>query len=410
MATLHKLTDAQCRSARCEDKDGKPLKVRKLADGGNLFLWVTPEGAKRWRYRYSVQGKEKLLSVGVYPEVTLAQARVRAAELRQQTDPGAARRAVKAKAVTAAGNDFESVARAWHSLHKAHWSVKYAHDLLSFFERYAFRLIGSTPVSDLVSADIVKVLRPVASAGRVDAAHKFLPVFGRILSYAKGEGLCSHIVSNDINAKDSLPKIVKTKHAAVGIKELPKLLCAINGYEGMQTRLALQLVFLTFTRANELLKATWDEVDFEEALLRIPPERMKKRLPLLVPLSPQAVAILRQLKEISCGSEFLFPGRSYKKPMVSGALLNAFNTLGYGGAQTTHGIRRIASTFLNGACDEEGRPLFSSDAIERQLAHVKDDVRGTYNEAEYLPQRVRMMAYWADYLDVKAREGSENNC
>lgn len=395
MAKLHKLTDTQCRSAVCTTGT-----VRKLADGGGLYLWITPDGARRWRYRFFVGKKEKLLSCGTYPDTTLKDARAAAAKLREQDDPGAARQAVKVAKTVAASNDFETVARAWHAKHSPHWNPKYVGDLLRLLERYTFPSLGHRQIDTLVSKDVTDVLEKIEAAGAITTAHKMLPIFGRILRYAKGKGFCTHIVSTDISAKDSLAKAVTKKHPAVSLKELPALLRKIDTLESQQTKLALKLVFLTFTRANELLKSTWDEINFDEALWRIPESRMKKRLALLVPLAPQAVAIFKELKEIGHGSEFVFPGRSYEKPMVSNTLLVALDTLGYGGEMTSHGVRRIASTTLNNAADSDERPLFSADAIERQLAHVSESVRATYNEAEYLGQRIKMMSYWADYLDA----------
>lgn len=404
------LRDVHCRNAVCPV--GKP--VKKLNDGDGLFLWVMPDGAKRWRYRYFVQkinrkGElakvEQLLSVGVYPDTTLAQARVKATALREQADPGQARKDTKQAKEVAASNTFESVTRAWHAKHAAHWSVKHAHDLLSLLERFAFPLIGSKPVSELESPDILNVLERIEATGTIDTAHRMLPIFGRILSYGKAKGFCQHIVSNDINAQDSLKKAIKKKHAAVTSKDLPALLRAIDVYPSQQTRLALKLVFLVFTRASEMLGATWDEIDLDNALWRIPETRMKKRLALLVPLAPQAVAILKELQPLSCGSQWVFPGRSHDKPMSSNALLSAFERMGYAGVMTTHGVRRIASTTLNEAVDSEERPIFNSDAVERQLAHVPESIRAVYNEAEYLGQRRKMMQWWSDHLNMKAKEG-----
>ncbi|WP_420170635.1 tyrosine-type recombinase/integrase [Pseudomonas alloputida] len=410
MAKIHKLSDAECRNAKCENSDGKPIKIRKLADGGGLFLWVHDDGRRYWRFRYVIQSKEGLLSVGTYPDVTLAQARAEAAKLRQQADPGAARKAQKAAQSVDNANTFETVARAWHGKQKNHWNPKYEKELLRALARYAFPMIGARPVSDLKSADVLAVLERIEATGAIGAAHRMLPVFTRILRYAKAKNLCEHIVSADISPKDALQKPLSKKQPAVSKTELPKLLRAINSYEQLgdnRTKLALKMVFLVFTRANEMLRAEWSEIDFDECVWRIPAHRMKMRLPLLVPLSTQALEILRELKEIGCGSEYVFPGHNHEQTLTSNALLSAFGRMGYGGVQTTHGIRRLASTILNDAADEEGRPLFNSDAIERQLSHVREDVRGVYNEAEYLVQRRRMMQWWANYLDEAAMKGME---
>lgn len=416
--SIHRLKDLECKSAECKDASGDPIKIRKMSDGGGLFLFITPDGAKRWRYRYMVQGVnrkgeqaiiEKLLSVGTYPDVSLADARAKAAELRDQADPGAARKAAKQVETVAASNTFDSVARAWHMKQKGHWNPKYAGDLLRLLTRYAFPMIGVRPIADLKSADVLAVLEKIEATGAVDAAHRLLPVFTRIFRYAKSKNLCEHIVSADISPKDALQKPKTKKQPAVNKEELPRLLRAINSYEQLgdyRTKLALKMMFLIFTRANEMLKAEWSEIDFDNGLWRIPANRMKMRLPLLVPLATQALEILNELKEISCGSEFVFPGHNHEQPLTSNGLLSAFKRMGFGGVQTTHGVRRLASTILNDAADEEGRPLFNSDAIERQLSHTKEDIRSTYNEAEYLVQRRRMMQWWANYLDEKAKKPS----
>lgn len=414
MATIPKLSDLDCKNAICTTDT-----VRKLADGEGLYLWVMADGPKLWRYRYSVQGfnrkgqparVEKVLSLGVYPDVSLAQARAKAAELRQQADPGAQRKAKKQAAAIASSNTFETVARAWHEKQKAHWNPKYTSNLLRALARYAFPMIGARPIGDLKSADVLAVLERIEATGAIGAAHRMLPVFTRIFKYAKAKNLCEHVVSADISPKDALQKPLSKKQPAVSKAELPKLLRAINSYEQLgdhRTKLALKMVFLVFTRANEMLRAEWSEIDLDERVWRIPAHRMKMRLPLLVPLSTQALEILKELKEIGCGSEWVFPGHNHEQTLTSNALLSAFGRMGYGGVQTTHGIRRLASTILNDAADEEGRPLFSSDAIERQLSHVREDVRGIYNEAEYLVQRKRMMQWWADYLDEAAKNGTD---
>lgn len=398
MAKLHKLTDTQCRSAVCTTGT-----VRKLADGGGLYLWIGKDGSRRWRYRYHVGGKEKLLSCGTYPDTTLKAARDKAAELRLQTDPGQARKAVKQAKTIATANDFEAVATAWLAEQK-HFNPKYRHDTTALFTNHVFQHIGKTPISALMSADLIPVIKGI---GASTVQRRLLSLFTRVFQYAIARSRdtgCTHNPTDNIS-NDELKKHVVKKHPRVTDKELPELLRKIDAYESEQTRLALKLLFLVFTRANELLRAEWSEIDFDEALWHIPGERLKMRLPLLVPLTPQAIAILKRLKEIGCGSPFVFPGRTHEKPLTSQALLLAFGKMGYAGDQTSHGIRHIASSTLNEAADEDSRPLFSADAIERQLAHVPESIRGVYNEAQYLPMRRKIMAYWADYLDIKIKEG-----
>jgi len=415
--------------ARYKDAKCKPgQKVLKMPDGGGLYLYVTDKGARAWRFRYHKPGVnrkgqpaqiEQLLSLGTFTDTTLAQARAAAQAMREQlaagVDPATARKADADADVAARANTFEVVTRAWLAK-QAHWSSKYRGDMLARLERYAFPKIGRRAIGELESPDVLAVLEAIEAAGAVDSAHRMLPVFSRILRHAKGKGLCQHVVSLDISARDSLRKPIKHKRPAVKPDQLPALLHAIDSLENRRIRLGLQLVTLTFLRANEMLKATWDEFDFSPVsqdqqrgmLWRIPANRMKKRLPLLVPLVPQSVAILEELRAISCGNELVFPGKSYEKPLTSKALLGALDRLGYGGVQTTHGLRRLASTQINDACDEEGRPLWSSDAVERQLAHVPESVRATYNEAEYIVARRKLMAWWANKLDTLRAVDSGN--
>jgi len=404
---LHQLTDAACRNAVCHTGT-----VRKLADGGGLYLWVGADGSKRWRYRYAVRGInrkgepaliEKLVSLGTYPAVTLAEARAKAAEARRQADPGAERKAKAHAENTAKSNTFEAVARDWLGRQKQ-WSPKYQHDTLARLERYAFPLIGKRPIGDLAAVDVLAVLDKAQAAGAVSTAYRLVPIFGRIFRYAKTRGLCAHIPSSDFKPKDELARPGRRSQPAVKQDELSKLVKAIATLEP-RPRLALQLAMLLFTRANEMLRGEWTEIEGDT--WHIPAERMKNRLPFLVPLAPQAQEILAELKTLACGSRWIFPGKTHEKPLTSKALLNAFARIGYEGVQTTHGLRRIASTALNEAADEDGRPLFSADAIERQLSHVKgadnNEIRHAYNEAEYLPMRRKMMSWWADRLDELSR-------
>lgn len=406
---IHNLTDVQCKNAVCTST--AKYAVRKMADGGGLFLWITPDGAKRWRYRYFTGGKEGLLSVGVYPEVTLKDARAKAAELRKLADPGAARKAVKQAEKVVVGTTFKAVATDWLAEREKHWTVKSTHDTRTRLETYVYPLIGDTPISTIRKSDILSVLKSMERQGTTSLAYRMLPILARIFRWAVIEERIEHSPLADITSKDLTERLGKLEHGqqpAVPIEELPALLRAINGYENRQVRLALKLIFLVFTRANEMLMGEWSEIDFDKALWRIPETRMKKRLSLLVPLSAQSLSILKELKEISCDSRYVFPGRSFEKPLSSKSLLDAFKILGYAGLQTSHGVRRLASTALNEAHDADKQPLFHKDCVERQMAHVagkKESSRAAYNEALYLPLRKVMMQFWADHLDEVAKIG-----
>lgn len=342
---------------------------------------------------------EKALSVGVYPDITLAEARVKTAELRKQTrtdlDPSAERKAGKRQQKLAAANSFEAVAREWYGKHAPTWAPKHAEDVLRRLESNIFPSIGRRPIGEIDAPELLAAVRKIEERGAHDLAHRVLGVCGQVLRYGIATGRCSRDVAADL--RGALTPHVKQNQAAVRPEQLPALLQAIDGYHeigDMQTQLALQLLALTFVRTSELIGATWDEFDMDNALWAIPAGRMKAKREHLVPLAPQALAILAELKELCRGSRFILPGRSRDKSISNNTLLFALYRLGYKAKMTGHGFRAVASTVLN----ESG--LFSPDVIERQLAHEeRNEVRGAYNRALYLDDRRRLMAWWADRID-----------
>jgi len=398
---LHQLTDAACRNAVCHTGT-----VRKLADGGGLYLWVGADGSKRWRYRYAVRGInrkgepaliEKLVSLGTYPQVPLAEARVEAAKLRGQADPAAEKKAEKRATAAATSNSFEALARQWHKNHAVHWSTKYGDDILKRLVADVFPTLGPRPVTAIEAPEIIAVLRPVQARGNLALAFRILGHIVKVLDYAINIGVLTHNVA--IGREGALQPAPYSNHPHVAPSELPDLLHAIDDYHGdRRTRFALQLLSMTFVRVSELLLATWDEFDFDTSTWEIPADRMKMRRPHLVPLAPQVVSILEELKTFSCGSQFVLPGRSLYKPIDRKTLRSALDKLGYAGKMTCHGFRHVASTALNEARDGDAM-MFDPDAIEAQLAHLTQGVRGRYNKAKYLPERRRMMQWYADHLD-----------
>lgn len=388
------LTDAKCKNATSGG-----LKIRKLADVGGLYLWVYEDGRKYWRFRYWLAGKEKTLSLGVYPAIGLKAARIRRDAERKhldaKLDPSAERRAAKVRVTVAAANSFEAVAREWYDKQKVTWRESHADDVLRRLERNIFPKIGRRPISAIDAPELLAAVRPIEHRGAHDLAHRVLQVCGQVFRYAVATSRAAHDPSRDL--RGALTPHVKKNQAAVRPAELPELLRAIEGYEktgDRQTRLALDLLALTFVRTQELLGAAWPEFDLDAGLWVVPAERMKMKREHIVPLSAQAVRVLEQLREIGGGSRFVFPGRNRDRPMSNNTMLFALYRLGYKGKMTGHGFRAVASTILN----EKGvRP----DVIERQLAHSeKDEVRGAYNRAEYLPERKKMMQFWADHLDA----------
>jgi integrase len=391
------LTDPKCRTATT---GGKAL--RKLSDDRGLQLWIYADGRKYWRLRYWVAGKEKSLSLGVYPEVSLRQARTRRDAERQRLaaglDPSAERRADKLRAKLAAENSFEAVAREWYGKQVHTWVAHHAADVLRRLEHNIFPTLGARPIAQIEAPELLAAVRKIEERGAYDLAHRVLQVCGQVFRYGIATGRCTRDLAADL--RGALTPHIKKNQAAVRPEELPELLRAIATYDKLgerQTLLALQLMVLTFVRTGELIGALWSEIDLEAGLWIIPAERMKAGTEHLVPLARQAVAILQELKALGGGSRFVFPGRNRDKPISNNTMLFALYRLGYKGKMTGHGFRAVASTVLN----EQG---WRADVIERQLAHSeRNEVRGAYNRAEYLAERARMMKAWADHVDALAK-------
>lgn len=394
------LTDPECRNATSEGK-----RISKLPDGGGLYLWVYDDGRKYWRLRYWIAGKEKSLSLGVYPNVSLKAARAkRDAERRRlesNLDPAAERRAEKLRARLSAENSFEAVAREWYAKQLHTWVPGHATDVKRRLENNIFPSLGRRPIAQIDALELLSAVRKIEERGAHDLAHRVMQLCGQVFRYGIATGRCSRDVAADL--RGALTPHKKKHQAAIRPEELPELLRAVAAYEEIgdtQTALALQLLCLTFVRTNELIGAQWAEFDLDAGIWIVPAQRMKMKTEHVVPLSRQAVAILKELQEIGGGSRFVFPGRNRDKPISNNTMLFALYRLGYKGKMTGHGFRAVASTVLN----ETG---FRPDVIERQLAHCeRDDVRGAYNRAEYLPERVKMMQHWADLLDAMKDSGN----
>lgn len=387
------LTDVKIRQAKPGEK---PI---KLTDEKGLYLLITPKGSKLWKFKYRFLQKEKKLSLGAYPDVSLAQARDMRDEARTQlarnVDPGALKQANKQAVQRAAENTFQSIAREWHAKFSAQWSPGHALRILRRLENDIFPWLGSLPIADITTPNILMTLRRIESRGAVETAHRAHQNCSQVFRYAVATGRVSRDPCGDL--RGALAPVKQTHHASLtDPKAIAGLLRAINGYQGnFATRCALQLAPLLFVRPGELRQATWIEFSFEEAEWRIPAARMKMREQHIVPLSTQALTILRELQPLTGQSTYLFPStRSLKRPMSENTLNAALRRLGYTKDEmTAHGFRSIASTLLN----EQG---WNRDAIERQLAHAeRNTVRAAYNYAEFMPERKKMMQAWADYLD-----------
>jgi integrase len=389
---MTKLTDRAVKSTTASKK------IRKLSDGNGLTLVVYPNGSKYWAYRYRYLGKEKTLSLGIYPEVTLAEARDRLADARKLVsngqDPSEVRKSLRRQAAISAENSFEAIAREWLAAKAPGLVPRHASYIRRRMENDLLPTLGSRPIKDITAPELLSVVRTIENRGAVDLASRALQYCGQVFLYAIATGRAERNPAADL--KGALKTHVKKHFAHLKALELPEFLEKVNAYHGhAQTKLAVMLLMLTFVRTSELRGATWDEIDLHKAEWRIPAHRMKMRRDHIVPLSKQAVAAFEELRRLNGNWKYVFPNpRNPAKHMSENAVLYALYRMGYHSRATGHGFRHTASTVLN----ESG--LFNSDVIERQLAHVQGNkVRGVYNHAEYLPERRKMMQWWADYLD-----------
>lgn len=380
-------------------KTKPPARPTKMIDGRGLFLLLSPSGGRWWRFRYAFAGKEKLLSLGTYPDVSLKAAREARDDARRMLakgiDPSAVRQYEKRAKREAAANDFEALAREWLENVKPKWAPVYHSDTLKRFEAFIFPGIGRRPVSEVTPQELLMLLRKVEARGTVETAHKIARACGQVFRYGIACGRCERNPAADL--RGALKARPKAKHmAALPASELPSFLSKIEAYDGeVQTRLAMKLLALTFVRTNELRGATWAEIDLDKAEWTIPAERMKTKAPHHVPLSRQAMAAFRELREMNAKWDWVFPGRAPSTPMSKNTVLFALYRLGYHGRMTGHGFRALASTALN----EMG---YRPDVIERQLAHTeKNAVRAAYHRSQYLEERKTMMQAWADFLDTQ---------
>ncbi|MES2387853.1 MAG: tyrosine-type recombinase/integrase [Bacteroidota bacterium] len=387
-------------------KNAKPkAKPYKLVDGGGLFLLISPTGGKLWRYRYAYLNKEKVLAIGQFPDISLAEARELHAQARKAlalgTDPCGAKKEAKRKAILNSQMTFESVAREWYENFKHTWVTKYSSRMMTRLEQYVFPKIGSRPIAELTAPEILAVLRIVEEKGILDTVKRLRQACGQVFTYAIATGRAERNPVNDL--KGALKPPVQKHQAYLKEHELPEFLKRLEAYDGaMQTQLALKFLLLTFVRTGELRGAEWSEVDFEKSEWRIPAERMKTRNIHIVPLSTQALKVLEQLQPITGQYKYIFPNQHRPQGMMSeNTVLFALYRMGYHSKATGHGFRATASTILN----ENG---FPPDVIERQLAHVEgNQVRAAYNHAQYLPERRKMLQWYGDYLDSVRRKSVE---
>jgi integrase len=394
------LTNTAAKNAKAKDKP------YKLADGDGMFLLVKSNGLKYWRFKYRFGDKEKLLALGVYPDVTLIDARKQrdhARELlRGGIDPGHAKQEKKALDKLGSSQTFEAIAREWHENKRDGWQPNTAADKLNRLEKDVFPYLGTNPIASITPPQVLMVLRRVESRGALELSRRLKQTIGQVFRYAVATGRAERDPTQDL--KDALKPMQHGHFAAIEVKELPAFMAALERNEArlfMQTRLALRLMMLTFVRTSELIEAEWSEFDLDAASWEIPKERMKRRRPHLVPLSKQAVRALRELHALTGNNRYLFSNqRDHEKPMSNGAILMALRRMGYQGKMTGHGFRALAMSTIK---EKLG---YRHEVIDMQLAHAKENkVQAAYDRAQFIADRTRMMQRWADYLDAVATGG-----
>jgi integrase len=393
--TFAMLTDSLIRKSLPKDSDSK------LFDSGGLFLLIRSTGHRGWRFKYRINGHEKLISLGPYPTVSLAKARLKLrrakALLLDGIDPSLKRKAEK----YAGADSFEAVAREWYGSNECRWADSYSDHIIRRFERDIFPWIGKKAIKKISPPEILTCLKRIEARGTHETAHRVYQNICWVFRHAAKTGRLIHDPSAPLKGS-LLPTNEKHLASITDPKQLGELLRAIDAYAGSHTvRTALRLAPLVFVRPTELRASEWSEFNFDTQVWLIPASRMKMRVPHIVPLSTQALALLRDIQPATGDGKYVFPSpRSRTRPLSNVALLAALRRIGYEqGTLTVHGFRTTASTLLN----ELGwRP----DAIERQLAHgERDHVRAVYNHAEYLRERKLMMQDWADHLDILRRSG-----
>lgn len=385
------LTDLALRKYKPKEK------LYRVADSGGLCIEITPAGGKLWRWRYKYKGKGQMLALGKYPQISLTDARRLRDEAKATKESGKhptrVKKALQLKNMEDGEHTFEVVAKRWMVMKEIGLNAKYAKQTLTLMDLHVFPMIGDLPINEITIPDVVRVVEKISNRGTIETAKRIKQLIGQIFRYASQRGMCIHNPAADL--RDILPPQIRKHHACIPPSELPDLLKAMKAYKGERLTIgAMELLALTFVRTNELIGAKWAEIDWAREEWHIPKERMKMRRPHIVPLSRQALVVLKDLQALTGTKDHIFHSPSSKSRHISnGAVLMALRRMGYQGRMTGHGFRSLASTTLN----EKGhRP----DIIERQLAHEDEDkIRSAYNRAEYILERKKMMQDYADFLE-----------
>lgn len=392
------LTDAKLRTLKPKEK------VYRLGDSAGLYIEVAVNGSRYWRMKYRFLGKEKRLAFGVYPEVTLAEAREKRDAARKLlasgSDPAEAKKIAKAAQQANAENTFEAIAREWHTSKADRWSLRYRDEIIDTFEKDIFPYIGKRPIAEIKPLELLETLRKMEKRGALEKMRKVRQRCGEVYRYAIITGRAEYNPAPNLATALTPPK--KQHFPFLTAEELPYFLKDLAGYTGsVITKTATKIILLTAVRTQELRFARWQDIDLEKGIWEIPAEVMKMKRPHIVPLSEQVVMLFKQLEPISKHHPLVFIGRNDpRKPISKESINQVIELLGYKGRLTGHGFRHTMSTILH----EQG---FNSAWIETQLAHVdKNAIRGTYNHAQYLEGRREMMQWYADYIDSLRNGGN----
>ena len=391
-----KLTQKACENAKPKEKS------YKLSDGEGLYLEIMQNGSKYFRMKYRFQGKEKRLALGVYPNVSLQEAREKRRsakkKLEQGLDPSEQKKLEKINHQANYENTFKTIAYEWHNQNAHTWTAIHGARILKRLEKDIFPQMGDRPIQEITPPEVLAAIRQIEARGVNELAHRTMQTCSQVFRYGVATGRTGRDVTVDL--RGALKPVV-TKHLAhLKEAELPDFLYRLNHYEecggSILTKLAFQFLILTFVRSSEIRGATWDEIDYDKAQWRIPASRMKMKEQHIVPLSKQSIHLLKQIHEITGNNfnNYILPNQyNPRKIMSENTFLRVIEVLGYKGRTTAHGFRSVASTILN----ERG---YKADVIERQLAHAeRNQIRAAYNHAEYLGERKIMMQAWADYID-----------
>ena len=379
-------------------------KAYKLSDGGGLYLLVNTNGSRYWRLKYRVAGKEKLLALGVYPDVSLSDARAKRDEAKRTLaaggDPGEVKQTEKQAKILAVSNSFEALAIEWHEHKRPNWSQGYASDIQEYLQKDVFPFIGKRAIAEIKAAEMLLVLRKMEQRGVLDKLKKTRQACRQIFTYAVITGRAEHNPVTDLAGALKAPKQKHFPHLLT--EQIGGFLRALSEYTGSKvTQNATRLLMLTGTRTIELRAAEWTEFDLEKGIWQRPAERMKMRRPHVVPLSIQAKSLLEEIHQLTGRGRYVFPGRNDAGKTMSEASINQMiKRIGYDGKATGHGFRHTMSTILH----EQG---YNTAWIETQLAHAdKNSIRGTYNHAQYLDGRREMLQWYADYMDALENGGN----